>query len=112
MGLLDVSVLLLLSPVIMTAGIAHQVLTAVIPSPKSKVRTIDRTHERQRRPPPDRGRLIVFAVEETSLPAIQWAIHNLVTPADYIHLVHAIEGEEEAAGKLPQTFARHSIETV
>lgn len=112
MGLLDVSVLLLLSPVIMTAGIAHKVLSTVIPQPKSKARGRDQPQELYQRPPPDRGRLIVFAVDETSLAAIQWAVHNLMTPADYVHLVHVLEGEEQLAGTLPQTFARHSIETV
>ncbi len=77
-------------PLIVIAGILSPIIP---PVPQSTRATVAMA------PPRRRGRLILLAVDETSLGAVQWTISNMLSCEDWVHVVHVLEGDEDLAAQ-------------
>jgi hypothetical protein len=95
MGLLDFSVTLLLTPILFSLAVLRLVACPIPVAPSS-------------RPFGNRGRLVLFAMDETSLPAVKWALCNLLSGTDYVHILHIVEPGDEVNTK-PYSFSRDAL---
>lgn len=99
MGLWNTSITLLLTPVFASLALMKLVLSPVSSSPSF----VNKASERKR-VAAQRGRLVLFAVDETSLQAINWALRDLLATDDFVHILH-IEEIEEKRTETIQSFS-------
>lgn len=81
MGILDVSLTLMLSPLILATAVL-----SIIPISFSHL-----APSRKRLRKSGSGRLVLLAVDETSLPALRWSLDQILTPRDFVHVLHILE---------------------
>lgn len=80
MGILNAALTILLSPLIITTAL----LGIVFASPHKLTPTALRRRRRK-------GRLVLMAVDETSLEAVRWSLQHLLISDDFVHLLHILE---------------------
>jgi len=107
MGLMDLSIALLLTPVIF--GI--MLLNPVVEFAMSKLQLpIVAAKRGKRRIGRERGHLILFAIDETSLDAVKWATHEMIAQEDFVHMIHVLEPQDQVAS--PIYFTERDIGAV
>lgn len=96
MGIFDLSMSILISPLLLVVAALN-----LSPIPRKLPLLVKEPSAAMLKPRrPERGRLILFAVDETSLEAIKWAIANLLSLNDFIHILHILEHDEMQQQKL------------
>ena len=108
MGLIDFSITLLLTPVIFGIIIFHPVVEFATNKIQSSMTAVKGG---KRKTGIERGHLILFAVDETSLDAVKWAAHEMIKPEDFVHIVHVLEPQDQMPSG-PIYFTARDIEAV
>ncbi|PJF17698.1 hypothetical protein PSACC_02488 [Paramicrosporidium saccamoebae] len=86
MGLVDFSLTLLLTPILFSFAVLRLVTCPIPVAPNTRPFVKG-----------NRGRLVLFAIDETSLPAVRWSLCNLLSESDYVHILHIVEAGDETS---------------